>query len=204
MEKVKWVVVFVGLFLLKQSLCFAQQKDIIRKGLLRTQATISPSYLFSQKQSLFYLHGNFEGYVSNKISLSGDAFYHVGSSNGSENIVRFNHSILFGGNYHFIKNNNDLYLGIQPGINFTKLSDTKINNPQLGINPVFSFVAGYNFFVNPYFHFFVQGRLMAGAHHYNQFINLTEMRLSAGLGFNINSIKLNNKRLTLLETAPCC
>jgi hypothetical protein len=55
------------------------------------------------------------------------------------------------------------------------------------INPVFSNVIGYNYYINNVFHFFVQTRLVLGKHLGYEVKKLNELRFSAGLGFNINA-----------------
>lgn len=189
MEKIKCSVLFVlCLFCLNSK---AQEENIIRKGLFRTTLTISPAVLFKSKQSLFYLHGNFEGYVTPKISIAGEAYFSLGNASSITPTFKFNHNIFFGASYHFTKNNNDFYLGLQPGIAITRLVVLSENsgNPKTGVNPVVAMVIGYNYYVHKYFHFFVQTRFIAGQHLYNEHKDLSEFRFSAGLGFNINAIK---------------
>lgn len=190
MEKVRLYILTSILF----SLCFtikAEEPTIIKKGLLRTQITISPTVFFKSKQSLFYLHGNFEGYVTKKISIAGDAFFSLGNASAGTPTFKFNHNIFFGASYHFTKKNNDFYLGLQPGISITKLIVLTDNStrPKTGVNPVVAVVIGYNYYVHKYFHFFVQTRFIAGQHLYNVRKDLSEFRFSAGLGFNINAVK---------------
>lgn len=170
----------------------AQDPTIIRKGLIRAQLTISPSYMFSDQRSYFYLHGNLEGYVSDRISLAGEGYYYLGDLSTGKSPIDYNHSAFFGAAYHFTKKNNDLYIGLQPGLSITKLSDTtnSVSQATLGANPLFSPVIGYNFYVNKVFHFFIQSRLVLGEHNYDKPKNLSEFRFSAGLGFNINTIKV--------------
>lgn len=169
----------------------AQDSPIIRKGLLRVQGTISTSKMFSANRSNFYLHGNLEGYVSSKVSFAGEVYYGLGDISVSTSIFDYNHSLFFGASYHFTKKNNDLYLGLQPGVSFTKLnaSQTPFNAAHAGIDPLFSSLIGYNFYVNNYFHFFLQSRLVLGQHNFDIHQDISEIRFSAGLGFNINSIK---------------
>jgi hypothetical protein len=169
---------------------FVAQEDIIKEGLIRTQLTLSPSKMLSGNESYFYLHGNLEGYVSDKISISGEGYYLLGNIN-TPSIYDFplsrNHTIFFGANYHFTKNNHDVYLGSQPGIAFTNLSYVNTGIIKPSINPVFSSVIGYNYYINNIFHFFVQTRLILGKHIANNTESLNEIRLSAGLGFNLNA-----------------
>jgi hypothetical protein len=190
MEKIKNITLLFFLFI-SIGKTNAQEKTIIRKGLLRAQGTICTSYFFSDKQSCFYLHGNLEGYVSSKISLAGEVYYSLGNSSGKNSIYEFNHSLFFGSAYHFTKKNNDLYLGIQPGVSFTKINANEINftPTHMGIDPLFSPVIGYNFYVHKFFHFFLQSRFIVGQHNFDVHKDLSEFRFSAGLGFNINTMK---------------
>ena len=190
MEKVKSIA-FIFFLLILIGRPKAQEAPVIRKGLLRAQGTICPSYMFSDKQSYFYLHGNLEGYVSAKISMAGEVYYSLGNPSGKTSLYEYNHSLFFGSSYHFTKKNSDFYIGLQPGISFTKLSENSNNlNPtHLGINPLFSSLIGYNFYVNNFFHFFLQSRLVLGEHIYDLRKDLSELRFCVGLGFNINSIK---------------
>lgn len=190
MEKIK-----NSIFLFFLILCIgkihSQDAPIIRKGLLRAQGTICPSYMLSDKQSYFYLHGNIEGYVSEKISFAGEVYYSLGNTSGNTTIFDYNHSLFFGSSYHFTKKNSDLYIGLQPGISFTKLNENglSIDVMHTGVNPLFSSLIGYNFYVNKFFHFFLQSRLVIGQHNFDRHEDLSEIRFSAGLGFNINTIK---------------
>ncbi|MCC6251838.1 MAG: hypothetical protein IT238_05195 [Bacteroidia bacterium] len=166
------------------------QNEIIKAGLIRTQATISFSDMLNSGNSYFYLHGNMEAYFNSKISFCGDAYAYMGALNGVSDFA-YNHNIFFGFLYHLTQKQNDTYLGFQPGMAFTRLNENKflLTHSQAGINPEFSLVLGNNYYINPYFHFFVQGRLIVGSHNYNVHQNLSEFRFSAGLGFNINTLK---------------
>lgn len=168
----------------------AQEKPVIRKGLISAQATISPAHMFGDGESYFYLHGGLEGYVSDEISLTGEGFYQLGSF-AKTNAFDHNHSLFFGASKHFTKNSNDLYIGLQPGVSFTRLNAAAngLTRSGLGVNPLVSPVVGYNFFVNKVFHFFVQARLVLGQHNYDVHQNISEFRFSAGLGFNLNTMR---------------
>lgn len=171
----------------------AQEASIIRTGLIKTQMTITPSYMFGAKQGYFYLHGGWEAYLSAKLSLAGEGYYFLGNLSTDKQIFDHNHNLFFGTSWHFSKNNNDLFVGIQPGISLTKLNaqDNNLTKTHFGVNPIFSTVMGYNFFVYKFFHFFIQTRILLGGHHYDIPQNLAEVRLSAGLGFNLNTMKAN-------------
>jgi hypothetical protein len=192
MEKIKKLAFLFFLFMMIGK-TNAQETPIIRKGLLRVQGTICPAYLISEKESTFYLHGNLEGYVSPKISFAGEVYYSLGNPSGNNSIFEFNHSLFFGSSYHFTKKNNDLYIGIQPGLSFTKnaASEENFGPTQMGVNPLLSSLIGYNFYVNKFFHFFLQSRVVFGQHNFDVRRDLSEFRFSAGLGFNINALKTN-------------
>jgi hypothetical protein len=181
----------IVLTLFISSLSCAQNNALIRCGLLRAQATYSPGFLFESNTSHYYLHGNIEGYVSDKLSIAGEGYYFLANGGTNAGDVIYNHSAFFGSSYHFIKNMNDFYIGIQPGISITKFTNSTFSviSPARGVNPVFSSTIGYNLYFYKYFHFFVQARLIIGKHNYYPVHSLNEFRLSAGLGFNINTIK---------------
>ena len=179
-------------FLCQQS--HAQDSSTIRPGLLSTQLTISPSHMFCDNQTYMYLHGAFEGYLSKKVSVTGEVYYNVASSSG-KNTFDYNHSLFFGTSYHFTHLDNDLFVGIQPGISLTKIN-AKANNiasSDFGVDPLVSAVVGYNYFAGSIFHFFLQSRYVLGDHNYNVHKSLSEIRFSAGLGFNINTGKRRKK-----------
>ena len=191
MEKIKMRFFFFLLLATLQGV--AQEQAIIRPGLIRAQLILSPSYMLTAKQSLFYLHGTLEAYTEQKISIAGEGYLSLGNMSSEKPLFDYNNSLFCGINIHQTNNNHDLYLGLQPGVSFTKLNaDTyQLNETHAGINPLFSVLAGYNFYINGFFHFFVQNRLVIGKHFYDVLENLAELRFSAGLGFNINA--LNSK-----------
>jgi hypothetical protein len=85
MEQVKIIRFTLIVLLFTQVRVYAQQTEIIRPGLIRAQLTISPSYMFGDKHTYFYLHGNLEGFLNKKISVVGEAYYYLGdqTSNNS-------------------------------------------------------------------------------------------------------------------------
>ena len=172
---------------------FAQENHTIGKGLINGQLTLSTSSMFTEKQSYFYLHGSLEYFVSDKISLAGEGYYYLGNLSNDASIFNYNHSLFFGASKHFTIKNNDFYLGIQPGISISKLdaNTNQLLETHVAINPLASIVAGYNFFVNNYFHFFVQTRLIEGETNFDEHKKMGEIRFSAGLGFNLNTTKKN-------------
>ncbi len=172
------------------SYCYHAQNDItfIQKGSIKAMATLSPSKILSKNLSPFYLHGSLEYYIDNKVSIIGEGFYYLGDLS-SQPFINFNHNIFFGANYHFIKNNNDLYIGVQPGVSFTQIKPNDTQNKQysnrISVNPLISISIGYNFFVSKYFYFFVQNKYVHGENILVSPFNMSDVRLSAGLGFHI-------------------
>lgn len=171
----------------------AQESNRVRAGLIRTQLTLSPSYMLSTHQSNFYLHGTLEGFITDKISLAGEAYYGLGNLSTEKDPFRFNHSVFWGIAKHFVKNNHDLYIGFQPGVSIAQLNENfmeeKGSKTHIGVNPLASVSLGYNFFFSQIFHFFIQTRLVMGDHSYDEPKNISEIRLSMGLGFNFNAIR---------------
>lgn len=166
----------------------AQEKPIIRSGLISGQMTLTPSYMFQDRTSQFYIHGGMEIFLESKVSFIGEGFYHLGSISDKRTFDA-NYNIFFGLAYHFTKGNSDLLLGVQPGVSFTQLNEqsNSIIKSHIGVNPVVAPTFGYTFYVSRFFHFFVQSKLVIGTHKYDLQTPLTEFRFSAGLGFNINT-----------------
>jgi hypothetical protein len=182
----------VVLFFLMNIGAFSQTENtaFFRRGMLSAQLTLSPSYMLEEKVGYFYLHGNIEGFVSENISISGDGFLSMGSLTSDEQKLEYNHNLLFGGYYHFTNSANDLYVGFQPGLAFSKIHTNElmlVSKPSVA--PIISPVVGYSYFINDYFHFFAQARYIFGTHYYDEKISLSEIRLSAGLGFNLSLLK---------------
>lgn len=189
MESLKILIAALAVLLGLQST--AQTNNFIRPGLIRTQLTLSPGYRFAAKESFFYAHGTSEAYLERNVSLAGEGYFGIGTVSTTKGTFDHNHSLFFGINKHFVAGNNDFYIGFQPGVSYIKLN-ADVNELPIsggGIAPIVSGVFGYNYYVTRMFHFFVQGRLMTGQHNYNQRTDLTEFRISAGLGFNINTIR---------------
>ena len=113
MEKLKYILIlfFSGI---ASHAAEAQESDFIRQGLLRSQLTLSPAYRFSDHRTVFYLHGSFEGYLSSKVSVAGEAYYSMGAIKGTPDIFKYNHNIFFGASWHFTHNRSDLFLAMQP------------------------------------------------------------------------------------------
>lgn len=172
---------------------FSQEESVIRAGLVKTTLTISPSKSLTSPKSYFYLHGILEGYLSKSISVSGEGYFYQGMIKGNKSNFSYNHSLFFGFSKHFTKNNLDFHVGLQPGVSFTQLAaDSLVLSPKTSVNPSLSAIVGLNYFVGKYLHFFIQSRLVLAEHQTDYARNISDLRFSAGLGFNINTIRIKN------------
>ncbi|RMG81889.1 MAG: hypothetical protein D6707_03995, partial [Bacteroidetes bacterium] len=163
-----------------------------------TKLTLTPSYYFGGKQGLFYLTGNSDIYLDNRFSVASEIGYYLGNINGNETFTH-NHSLFFGGSYHCVKEQADFFLAFQPGVSYTQANGTVYNqeNVKASVNPLISFNAGLNYYISNFFHFFISGRYIYGQQNNYPVVNLSEFRVSAGLGFNIHVLKKNNKKSCL-------
>ncbi len=68
-----------------------------------------------------------------------------------------------------------------------KTDNDKINIPpnKISFNPLISLSFGYNFFINKYFYFFIQNTWVYGENILYYPVNISDVRISAGLGFHI-------------------
>lgn len=172
----------------------AQAQDNIHHGkhVIRSMATISPGLLLNEEEQPLYLHGNFDYYLSDRVSFRGVAFYFIDNL-GESSKLQNNHQVMGGLAYHFNRQSNfDPYVGFEPGVAFVNTSDCKGENCEtspLGVSPLLSGTLGANYYVGSYFHFFIEGRYVKGQYfpdHEGHF-SLDELRLSAGLGWNFNA-----------------
>ena len=181
---------------------FAQQDTgrYIRKGLIRSMATISAGEMTKENASTISIHGCLEYYVADNVSLRGGSYYSLKSGP-----LEFNHSIFSGASYHFnTKNHFDPYLTIEPGIAISKRTDWSNAvfdmpvpyyysiKPKAEINPLISTALGFNFYFQRWFHLFGETRYISGKHISTDgasTLSLNELRFSFGLGFNLNLLK---------------
>lgn len=172
-----------------------------KKHLLRTQGNLSLGYMVKQKIVPAYVGGDFDFYFDERISLYGEgSFFITQTAEPVGYKIKHNHAILSGMNIHLVQGKRfDPYIGINPGImisQFGPVSDVNIalynppytQNTRVGVSPVFSAAAGFNYFVGSIFNFFVRVRYIHGQYFGNSMerIPLSEFRFSAGLGWNWN------------------
>jgi len=179
-------------------LCFlsikvkAQQENYIRPGLLAVSLTISPSVMLNQDNHNAYLTGFFEGYLDERISFRGEGNFVVSGLNDSpyyEKGFRTTTGVLL----HTNKNNLDAHIGMMPGIYIARLTSSVLpKDERVSIAPVISLNAGGTFYMWKYAHVFLNIKYTSTSYRkLNQNINgrADELMFSAGLGFNINTIK---------------
>ncbi|CAG0966540.1 MAG: hypothetical protein HND27_04205 [Bacteroidetes bacterium] len=177
---------------------FAQSDVFIEKGLLRFQGTLSAGKMLQQNVKNVLLHGDMEYYTDQKISIRSDVYYFVNSP-GNNKPLKQNHSLFVGSNFHlFSQGSFDAYIGIQPGVALSQSAVPKESSPVFStypstFNPLFSGIVGFNYYGPQYFHLFIQARYISGNHLSDVApIPLEELRVSFGLGFNLNVLNLKN------------
>ena len=185
-KKIVILVLFFPLFLNAQE----TTSSVADKGLLRATGTISFGGMTKHEQTNIYLHGVLEYFVTKNITSRGDIYYYLKS--GDKQMLNQNHQLFAGSSYHFNTNSNFVpYFGIQPGIGLTQANFVTIDGENnVEASPLISAVAGFNYYASSWFHLFIDGRYVIGEHLSNQKkIILDEVRLSFGLGFNLNVLK---------------
>lgn len=177
----------------------AQQDSVryVHKGLWRAMATFS--FPAEKNLSMIYIHGNLEYYTDEIISIRNDGYYSL-QINSPFPDKNYNHSFFTGASYHIkTKGRLDPYAAFQPGLSLTKETPgycppnvACIAKPfyqsRPSVNPLLSGVIGFNYYGEKYFHFFGEARYVHGKHlsELPRPVSLSELRLSFGLGFNIN------------------
>lgn len=173
-------------------------EDIIRKGLLRAQGTISPGWTITDGTTNLYLQGDMEYLLQDKISLKGDVSYFIGSV-GSK-LLKHNHSLFFGAQYHMPYKRFDPYVGLHPGVSVVQMRNPNLGTPEIDIAvaesnmkvaPAISVSTGLNFYVWRYIHFMANLKYVHARHATEWGTNyaLDEFRISFGLGWNVNILK---------------
>jgi len=192
------------LLILTSSLAFGQNdkdedsSNLIRKGLLRAQGTISPAWTFSNTNTNIYLQGDLEFFASRRVSIKGDIAYFINTQGGGN--LKQNHSLFFGAQYHFPYKRFDPYIGFHPGVSLIQVQrsnfsvndfDFPIGTSKAKIAPTVSVSAGFNFYVWKYFHFLANVKYVHARHptEWGTNFTLNEIRLAIGLGWNLNLLK---------------
>ena len=182
-------------FLLLSFVSFAQSIDESRIGYLRAQANIAAGYMFAQKDIRPYIAGDFDLFVDDRVSVTGEGWFGFKVNNRFVTGLMRNHSIFGGLNYHLMKNGKwDPYIGLSPGIAFTQAfvpchgnCTLEAPDPDSGVVPLVSGVLGCNYYIGSVFNLFVKFRGVAGRFRGNlhEFTQLNEIKISVGLGWNV-------------------
>jgi hypothetical protein len=172
--------------------------DIIRRGLLRAQMTISPGWTIADGNTNLYLQGDMEFYLQDRVSLKGDVSYFI-DTQGKGNL-KHNHSLFFGTQYHFPIKRFDPYIGLHPGISLIQMKNDNLGTPEVPVeysvsnfkaSPVISVATGFNFYIWKYLHFMANLKYIHAKHptEWGTNYGLDEFRISFGLGWNVNTIR---------------
>ncbi len=153
-------------------------------------ATFSPGYMFGMSEAVTSLSGDFEFYLSERISIQGEGSVFLTSFTSNTRVSENNQ--LFGGlNYHFTENKKaDVFLGMQPGVSFFSAQSLK-GEPEIYRKPetipLLSLSGGINYYVGSIFHFFLHARYIQGQAIQNpqSRYSINEIRFLAGLGLNL-------------------
>lgn len=170
-------------------------KDFRTDGMLRATATFALGKPFSYNILMPYIKGELEYQFEERWSVRGEVYYQAGEMGSSARMFTHYHSAFTGVSYHFMKNNHfDPYAGLQVGALWSEMTNEVaamvILDHELqrsSVDAVISPIIGVNYYANNYFHVFANVRYLYGnraAAYARQ--NLSELRISFGLGFNIN------------------
>lgn len=167
--------------------------DFKYKGILRGTANFALGDMPQNNITNAYLTGNLEYYPDKKISVRGDLYYFINSLS-KNSPLKNNDALYFGAYYHFAPNRHfDPLIGFQPGISYTEFLAPDGTTESPTICPLISFIAGFNFYAEEWFHFQLNIRYTIGEHlTTGDETNISEISLNFGLGFNINVARKKN------------
>lgn len=169
-----------------QTIPFAQ----VRTGFIRAQGNLAGGYLFAQKNYSAYITGDVDVYLSERISVTGEAWYSFATSGA---VLRHNHSIYGGFNCHLTKHGVwDPYVGFSPGVALVAVrydSEGTGRTSPITPAPMLGVTAGCNWYVGSIFHLFLKirwtnGQMMGDAPFRTP---LHELKITGGLGFNLRA-----------------
>lgn len=199
-------IIFVGVVVLNLNAVKAQDTYNGYDGILRFQGTFAAGYNTAFKSLNYFLHGDLEYYFEERWSVRSDIYYFLNSRTPSDAVEPFayQHSLLTGMQYHFLKGRFDWYAGLQPGFVFGSRQYEQIDAlagtpnplpaPQKTMAAVFSVNTGLNYYANQIFHLFLHVRYNTGWFSDNYSVaSLNEIRASFGLGFFFRTKKAGTK-----------
>ncbi len=169
-----------------------------KKGIVQSAATISPGFMQHYSQQNIFVSGHLEYYPEEKVSLRGDSYWFVSAVNKPA-LLKQNSMTMYGALYHFTKNKRaDFFMGIQPGVTLTQpnLQDKDGQALKLKVTPLICGIAGFNYYVWDYIHFFCDLRYINSRYFQNVAapISLNQFIFSGGLGWQIPTQKFVAKK----------
>lgn len=171
----------------------AQKHDIPRPGFLVGTGTFQYGIPTSKKVSpTFYLTFRGEGFIEKNLSLVGNVDLSLPKKFQFDDIL-VNHSVSFGANYHLIRKHFDGYIGLQPGVSYSKttiIDYNLMNKDKHVISPLISTTVGARYYIGWVAHVFVSAGYTYGKQLSNQTnLPLSEVKIATGVGINFNTIK---------------
>lgn len=160
------------------------------KGLIKAGLAYNQSFMTNYKNQNIYLCGDLEYFASNNISIKGDCYWYLDSRN-AEKIFNENYIILFGPVFNLPKGKSNFYIGIQPGLSYTKpnnLIDERQTYP-IRLMPMFCISTGYTLYFSKFCNFNIGVKYTISKYRgtNNASLNLDELLISGGLGFHLKT-----------------
>lgn len=174
---------------------YAQSIIEQRKGHFRSQGNLAGGYLLSQKKMSAYVTGDADYFIDNHIALTGSVWFSVPLGKKTETGLKANHAWFGGINYHFLKKGRtDPFVGLTPGLGLVSAAyrdGDVIKRTRIAPVPLLSAAIGCNYYIGSVFHFYVRLQGVAGQLLKNvpEPVNLHELKVTAGLGWNTRTPK---------------
>ena len=169
-----------------------------RPGLIKASATITPGRMLQNKANSIYLNGFLEYVVDYNYSFRGEIFQFIDAQYSIDSRFKdpnYMNRIYFGSFRHFGKKNFKITTGAQMGVLMVDF-DYSAFERQFYVAPSFALKVGADYYVWDHFHFFANltyvNSKIRGTQIGTQKMN--ELLFSAGLGFQLNTIKTKTKR----------
>lgn len=179
----------IALVLLSSTAYTQENKSYIKPGLLTASTTLSPAKMLNRSDVNYYVTGFMEGRLDKHTSLRGEMGYMLGNSN--DKFLQSNIRSFFGLQYGIPIHNLDIHAGFMPG--FSIINSNLSVSSKSEVVPSVSLNAGLKFYVYKYFNFFANVSFIHTS--MNNLVRISgksdELVLSAGLGFNFQTLKKN-------------
>lgn len=191
------IVSLIMLLFFMVSILDAQNHRKPRPGFVLTTATIQYGIPTSNIVSpTWYITMRGEGFIEKNISLAGRLDISLPKEFKYDDVLE-NHSAYFGINYHLLRKYFDGYIGFQPGLSVSKSTIVDYNledKTQYHVSPLISSTLGARYYLGSILNVFGAVTYSYGIQLSNQTnLPLSEFKIAAGLGFNLNVIKEKKK-----------